>query len=122
MSRFDRLDGVALISGFGLPLAFAPFGWALFAMLSPAGLLFSIKHAGPGRAAFRGWLFGVGSFGLGVSWVVASFQHSHIALPLAIVLMVLGGVITAGMIWFNIQREALMQRIRIIRADLAQWE
>jgi hypothetical protein len=40
----------------------------------------------------------------------------------AIVLMVLGGVITAGMIWFNIQREALMQRIRIIRADLGQWE
>ena len=40
----------------------------------------------------------------------------------AIVLMVLGGLITGGMIWFNMQREALMQRIRIIRADLAQWE
>lgn len=40
----------------------------------------------------------------------------------AIILMVLGGLITGSMIWFNIQREALMQRIRIIRADLAQWE
>ncbi len=40
----------------------------------------------------------------------------------AIVLMVLGGVITAGMIGFNIQRETVMQRIRIMRADLAQWE
>jgi len=40
----------------------------------------------------------------------------------AIVLMVLGGIITGGMIWFNIQREVLMQRIRIIRADLARWE
>jgi len=40
----------------------------------------------------------------------------------AIVLMVLGGLITGGMIWFNMQREALMQRIRIIRTDLAQWE
>ncbi len=40
----------------------------------------------------------------------------------AIVLMVLGGLITGGMIWFNIQREAMMQRVRIIRADLAQWE
>jgi hypothetical protein len=40
----------------------------------------------------------------------------------AIVLMVLGGLITGGMIWFNIQREALMQRVRIVRADLAQWE
>ena len=40
----------------------------------------------------------------------------------AIVLMVLGGLITGGMIWFNIQREAMMLRVRIIRADLAQWE
>ena len=40
----------------------------------------------------------------------------------AIILMVLGGIITGGMIWFNMQREVLMQRNRIIRADLARWE
>jgi len=39
----------------------------------------------------------------------------------AIVLMVLGGLITGGMIWFNVQREAILQRVRIIRADLADW-
>jgi hypothetical protein len=39
----------------------------------------------------------------------------------AIVLMVLGGLITGGMIWFNIQREAILERVRIIRADLAEW-
>ena len=37
----------------------------------------------------------------------------------AIVLLVLGTLITGSMIWFNIQREVLLQRIRLFRADLA---
>ncbi len=40
----------------------------------------------------------------------------------AIILTVLGSLIAGGMIWFDIQREALMQRILIMRADLARWE
>ncbi|WLE97992.1 MAG: hypothetical protein QTN59_03965 [Candidatus Electrothrix communis] len=40
----------------------------------------------------------------------------------AILLMVSGGLITGGMIWFSIQRETIMRQIRIIRADLAEWE
>jgi hypothetical protein len=39
----------------------------------------------------------------------------------AIVLLVLGAVITGGMIWFNLQRELILQRLRIFRADLAHW-
>jgi hypothetical protein len=39
----------------------------------------------------------------------------------AIVLLVLGVVITGGMIWFNLQRELILQRIRIFRADLENW-
>jgi hypothetical protein len=39
----------------------------------------------------------------------------------AIVLLVLGAAITGGMIWFNAQRELLLRRIRIFRADLATW-
>jgi hypothetical protein len=40
----------------------------------------------------------------------------------AIVLMVLGAAITGAMIWFNMKREAILQRIRIFRADLEPWE
>jgi hypothetical protein len=40
----------------------------------------------------------------------------------AIVLMVLGGLITAGMIGFNMQREAIMRRLNLVRADLAAWD
>jgi len=39
----------------------------------------------------------------------------------AILLLLLGTVITAGMLWFSIKREAILRRIRIYRADLAQW-
>jgi hypothetical protein len=39
----------------------------------------------------------------------------------AIVLLVLGALITGSMIWFNIQREAFLQRLRIFRADVATW-
>jgi hypothetical protein len=39
----------------------------------------------------------------------------------AIVLLALGTLITGSMIWFNIQREAILQRIRVFRADLAMW-
>ena len=34
----------------------------------------------------------------------------------------LGAAITAGMVAFNLKREAILRRIRIVRADLAQWE
>ena len=39
----------------------------------------------------------------------------------AIVLLTLGALITGGMIWFNLQREGILQRIRIFRADLETW-
>lgn len=40
----------------------------------------------------------------------------------AVVLMALGTGITVAMIGFQIKREALLRRIRIVRADLGRWE
>ncbi|WP_295393240.1 hypothetical protein [uncultured Thiodictyon sp.] len=40
----------------------------------------------------------------------------------ALILIGLGAVITAGMVVFNLKREAILRRIRVARADLAQWE
>jgi hypothetical protein len=39
----------------------------------------------------------------------------------AIILMILGGLITGGMIWFSIQREIFLRRIDNMRANLATW-
>lgn len=40
----------------------------------------------------------------------------------AIILITLGMIIMASMIGFNIQREAILARLRIMRADLAHWK
>ncbi|PIE83583.1 MAG: hypothetical protein CSA09_01705 [Candidatus Contendobacter odensis] len=40
----------------------------------------------------------------------------------ALILLGLGVVITTGMVMFNLKREAILQRVRIARADLARWD
>ena len=72
------------VAGLLLPLAFSPFDLFPLAILSPA-LLFMIWHgASPGRAAFRGFLFGLGMFGMGVSWVYVSLHlYGNMPAPLA---------------------------------------
>ncbi len=74
----------ALAAGLLLPLAFSPFDLFPLAVLSPA-LLFALwSDASPGRAAFRGFLYGTGMFGLGVSWVYVSMHHyGNMPAPLA---------------------------------------
>jgi apolipoprotein N-acyltransferase len=68
-----------------MPLAFAPFGlWAL-APVGLALLFLAWVEAGPGRAAWRGWLWGLGQYS-GVFWIHESFQFAHVALPLAVAL------------------------------------
>ncbi|WP_295402455.1 hypothetical protein [uncultured Thiocystis sp.] len=40
----------------------------------------------------------------------------------ALILIGLGATITGGMVIFNLKREAILRRVRILRADLAGWE
>ncbi len=79
-------DAMALLSGSLTPLAFAPFGAFYVAPLALVPLFVLWLDSEPGRAALRGWLFGLGMFGFGVSWVHESFQFSEVAMPLAVVL------------------------------------
>ncbi len=39
----------------------------------------------------------------------------------ALILLGLGTTITVGMVLFNLKREAILRRVRIMRADLAEW-
>ena len=63
----------ALLAGATLVLAFAPFAFWPAAILAPTVLFALIHRASPGRAFRLGWWFGLGQFGLGVSWVYESF-------------------------------------------------
>lgn len=63
---------LAFILGGLAALAFAPVGWLALIFLCLAGLLLLIDRASPRRAFLLGWLFGLGLFGMGVSWVYVS--------------------------------------------------
>lgn len=65
---------LALIAGCSLPLAFAPFELYPFAFIAPAILFALWSKATPKDALIKGALFGVGMFGLGVSWVYVSMH------------------------------------------------
>ena len=78
-----------LAAGAALPLAFAPFGLMPVAFASLAVLFLAWRGCRtPRRAFLLGWLFGIGSFGVGVSWVYESFAFANVAGPLAFVLTV----------------------------------
>lgn len=74
-------DLLALVAGALLPLAFAPFGLYPIAPLSIALLIWAWMQAEPRRAFWRGWLFGLGQFGVGVSWVYVSIERYGNAAP-----------------------------------------
>jgi apolipoprotein N-acyltransferase len=65
---------LALTGGLLLPLAFSPFEWAWLAPPALSLLFAAWVHATPRQAFFRGYLFGVGQFGFGVSWVYNSMH------------------------------------------------
>jgi apolipoprotein N-acyltransferase len=80
-------DVVAAVSGALLPLAFAPVNWFVLAVLSPALAFVSWHHTRPALAARRGFLFGLGLFGVGVSWVyVAIHDYGYTGAALAALL------------------------------------
>lgn len=97
-------DTLSLIAGAVLPLAFAPFSWWPVVILSFLLLLACIQNISATRAAWRGYLFGIGYFGIGVSWVYVSIRlFGNATTPLAIVItslfILILSIYTALAIW-----------------------
>ncbi|HMM78002.1 MAG TPA: apolipoprotein N-acyltransferase [Gammaproteobacteria bacterium] len=65
---------LALTAGLLLPFAFAPYGAWPVAIVSLAGLFALLRRVSPRTAAWRGWLFGLGAFAHGVSWIQVSIH------------------------------------------------
>lgn len=67
---------IALAAGAMMPFAFAPFSFALLAIISVAAILFVWQHTPKPRDAFVcGWLFGLTYFGIGTSWIYVSLHR-----------------------------------------------
>jgi apolipoprotein N-acyltransferase len=76
-----RGDFFAFVAGILYTLAFAPFNHAYLILLALMLLFFSWQQVSPKRALLRGYLFGLGEFGLGLSWVYISihdFGHASV--------------------------------------------
>lgn len=87
-----RGDLAALLAGALLPLAFAPFFIYPLALLSLLVLFVSWQSVSPRHALWRGFLFGLGLFGVGVSWVYVAIHEFGQASPLLAGLMTFGFV------------------------------
>ncbi|MDX1824790.1 MAG: apolipoprotein N-acyltransferase, partial [Thiohalomonadales bacterium] len=75
------------LAGASLPLAFAPFNLFLLAYFAPLVLFYFWLTAPPRQAALMGFLFGLGQFGVGVSWIyVAIHVFGYAPVPLAVLL------------------------------------
>jgi len=119
-------DVVALAAGALTVLAFAPFALFPLALLAPAALFLSWTVAGVRRAAWRGFLYGVGLFGAGVSWVYVSLHtYGNMPAPLAVGAVIL---FVAGMALYPALVGALQARFarlatgtRLALATPALW-
>lgn len=77
-------DVLAFLSGCTLPLSLAPFDLWPAGLFSIFVLLACLDRVDPGEAAFRGFLFAVGMYGIGVSWVFVSIHvYGSASIPLA---------------------------------------
>lgn len=63
-------------AGLLLPCAFAPRPIPPCVFFSCAIILYNWLHSSPGKAFWHGFLFGLGAFGLGTSWIYIS-MHDH---------------------------------------------
>lgn len=74
-------------AGAMLVLAFAPFNAWFLAFLVPALLIYAWRERGPATCFWRGYAFGLGFFGLGVSWVFNSiYEFGQAPFPFAMLL------------------------------------
>ena len=85
--RTCAADAGCVVAGAVWPLAFAPFGYFPVAFVSLAALFLAWRGCRtPQRAFLRGWLFGLGCFGAGMTWIYESFAFANVAGALAFVL------------------------------------
>lgn len=81
---------LALLGGLILPLAFLPFGIYTLGYISPAILCYTWLKASPKQAFGYGWLYGVGFFGVGLSWIYVSIHNfGNASVPIALLITLL---------------------------------
>ncbi len=96
LSRSRWTQALALLLAGALQtLTFAPFHWWWLGPLSIVLVLFASLDLPPRRLFRAGWLFGVGLFGTGVSWVyvsISEFGNTPAAIALVLTTLFVAGL------------------------------
>ncbi len=109
-------SALALVCGALLPLTFAPFDWWPLGILSIGGW-FWLLNLLPRNAAALGFAYGIGKFGVGVSWVYVSMRlYGGASVPLGAFLVLL---FVAGLSVFTLLQGWLYSRVAGGRGGLA---
>ena len=96
LSRWPWRDALAFAAGGLSVTAFAPFGLFPLPALTLALLFWLWLDSSPAGAFRRGWLFGLGLLGFGVSWLHISIdQFGNVGTPLAVLATALFIVLVA---------------------------
>jgi apolipoprotein N-acyltransferase len=83
---------IPFMLGLATVMAFAPWNWFVLALLAPAILEWRLQKGTIKQAVLQGFLYGLGFFSLGVSWVYFSI-HDYSEAPI-----IVGIIITLGLI------------------------
>ncbi len=106
--------GLALLLGAASVFGFAPFGWYVVPLVTLAGL-FRLWQLQPRFSAWLGFLFGLGYFGFGVSWIYISL-HDYGGMP-----MILAGAATSLFAAFLALFPALAGYLHQRRLVVSPW-
>ncbi|OGI68767.1 MAG: apolipoprotein N-acyltransferase [Candidatus Muproteobacteria bacterium RBG_16_60_9] len=122
----SRNDFIALLAGAATPLAFAPFDLFPLALLAPAVLFVLWNGTSGARAAWRGFLFGFGMFGVGVSWIYVSLHtYGNMPAPLAglavVFFVALLAAFPAAVGWLQAYFQTLAIGWRLVLVAPAIW-
>ncbi len=80
-------DSIAIFAGILVPFSLAPYGYWGLSLLAPAILAYLLKQQSGKSALRRSFLFGIGMFAKGTSWVYISIHDfGYTVAPLAAVL------------------------------------
>lgn len=93
---------LALLAGGLITLSFAPFNFWLAGFLAPLAFWLLLKDLTHKQAILRGWLFGVGVFGSGASWVYVSIQE-HSGTPTLIAISMTWAFVASLALLFALQ-------------------
>mgnify|MGYP001823785027 CR=1 FL=1 len=119
-----KSDVAAFAGGLLLPFAFAPFGWWPLAIVSLLGFQYLIHQDQLKHALWRAFLYGLGYFGVGISWVYVSislFGNASPPLAASITLMLIVVMSCYMMLAAFLARKCRAGRIAGILALPAAW-